>query len=182
MTKQQLEEENTELRLMCGHLGEAYHRSKQLEQEWQSFGKYTAEVLKEELASSESQSRVAKEELQRLFKENKELKEMCLFLDQSRDGSGDGTNSLTPPETVEIMLHGKIAGEMNKMQGQVPRYTGRTKHTTLKDSEAIKVGVVSERNKEMALSEMKKRLDRLETERMELIKVDILCRDTAYMS
>ena len=47
LTKQQLEKENEELRLMCGHLGEACYRSKQLEQEWQSFGKYTAAVLKE---------------------------------------------------------------------------------------------------------------------------------------
>ena len=114
---------------------------------------------------------MTREKLQRLSKENKELKEMCLFLDQSRDGE---TNSLTPPETVEIMLHGKMAEEMNRAQGKVPRYTGRTKHTTLKDSEAIRVGVVSERNKEMALSEMKKRLDRLETERLELMKVRIL--------
>lgn len=167
----QLEEENEELRIMCRHLGEAYQKSKQLEQEWQSFGKYTAAVLKEELATSESRSLVTREELQRLSRDNRELKEMCLFLDQSKGGGNDGTNSLTPPEAMEIILHGKIAGEINRVQGQVPRYTGRTQHTTLKDSEAIRMGLVSERNKEMALTEMKRRLDRLETERLELIKV-----------
>lgn len=140
-----------------------------MELEWQSFGKYTAEILKEELASSESRNRVTKDELEKLAKENKELKEMCLFLDHSGDGSQQ--SSLTPPDVMELMLHGKVAGEMNRVQGHVPRYTGRTEHTTLRDSEAIKLGVRSERNKEMALVEMKKRLERLETEKLELIKV-----------
>lgn len=167
-TKQQLEKENEELRLMCGYLGEACHRSRKMELEWQSFGKYTAEILKEELASSESRNRVTKDELEKLAKENKELKEMCLFLDHSGDGSQQ--SSLTPPDVMELMLHGKVAGEMNRVQGHVPRYTGRTEHTTLRDSEAIKLGVRSERNKEMALVEMKKRLERLETEKLELIK------------
>lgn len=174
LTKQQLEKENEELRLMCGHLGEAYHKCRQLELEWQSFGKYTAEILTEELATSESRSRVTKEELNRLAKENKDLKEMCLFLDQSRDGSEGASSSLTPPEAMELLLHGRVAREMNRVLGQIPRYTGKTEHTTLQDSEAIRVGVTSERNKELALTEMKKRLERLETERLELIKVSLM--------
>lgn len=155
---------------MCGHLGAAYHQSRQLELEWQSFGRYTAEILTEELASAESRNRVTKEELDRLTKENKDLKEMCLFLGQSGGGS-EGTSSLTPPEAMELLLHGRVAGEMNRVLGQIPHYKGKTEHTTLKDSEAIRFGVISERNKELALREMKKRLERLETERLELIKV-----------
>lgn len=164
-----MESENRELHLVCGYLDEAHRKSKQLGSEWQSFGKYTAEILKEEIANSESKSQVMREELQKLAKENKELKEMCLFLDQSRDGSGE--SGLTPPEAMESVLHGRIAGEMNRSQGKIPRYTGLTEKTILKDSQAIKMGVRSELNKEMALAEMKKRLDRLETERLELIKV-----------
>lgn len=173
--KQQLESENRELRVMCGHLADGYYRSKQLGEEWRSFGKYTAEILKEELASSESERRVTKGELERLAKENKELKEMCLFLDQSRSGSED--NSLTPPDAMGLMLQGKVLGERNRLQGQVPRYSGLTKRSILQDSQAIRMGVLSERNKEMTLMEMKHRLDRVETERLELIKVlsNILC-------
>ena len=168
-TKEQLESENRELHQVCGYLDEACRKNKQLSSEWQSFGKYTAEILKEEMANSESKSRVMREELERLAKENKELKEMCLFLDQSRDGSEE--SSLTPPEAMELMLHGRIAGEMNKTQAQVPRYTGLTERNILRDSQAIKKGARTEINKEMALTEMKKRLERLETERLELIKV-----------
>jgi hypothetical protein len=158
---------------MCRYLGEACHRSRELGLEWQSLGRYTAEVLKEELAASGSRSQVTREELGRLMKENKDLRETCLFLDQSRarDGGMAETTSLTPPEAIEILLHGRIAGAINRVQGEVPRYTGSTQHTTLKDSEAIRVGVMSERNKEMALTEMNKRLHRLEMERLELVKV-----------
>lgn len=168
-TRQQLENENKELRIMCGYLDEAHQKSRQLGLEWQSFGKYTAEILKEEIASSESKTRVTKEELDKLAKENKELKEMCLFLGQSRDGAEE--TNFTPPEAMELMLHGKIVGEVNKIQMPIPRYTGLTKRTTLKDSQAIRRGMLTELNKEMALTEMKKRLERVETERLELIKV-----------
>lgn len=168
-TKEQLDRENKELRAMCGYLDEAYHRSRKLGREWQSFGRYTAEILKEEMASSQSKDHVMQEELQRLSRENKELKEMCIFLDKSRDGSEE--SSLTPPESVELMLHGRVVQEMNQTQGSIPRYTGLTKGTTLNDMQAIRRGMMTEANKEMALTEMKKRLERVEKERLELIKV-----------
>lgn len=164
-----MERENEELRQMCGHLEEAYQKSKQLGLEWQSFGKYTSEMLREELQSSECKSKVMREELDKLSKENKELKEMCLFLDHSREEGEE--SSLTPPEAMELMLHGRIAGEINKRQGQIPHYTGLTKRTTLKDTQAIKKGAKSELSKEVALKEMKERLERVEAERLELIKV-----------
>ena len=168
-SKQQLESENEELRRMCGYLDEAHRKSKRLVAEVQSFGNYTAEVLREEIANSESKEQVMKEQLERLIKENKELKEMCLFLDRSQDGSAE--NSLTPPETVELMVHAQIVGEMNKHQGRIPRYMGLTKGSTLKDRQAIRKGVELGIGREVALEEMKKRLDRLEAERLELIKV-----------
>ena len=167
--KEQLESENRELRAMCGYLSDGYYKNKKLGEEWRSFGKYTAEILKEELASSESERRVTKGELERLAKENKELKEMCLYLDQSRSGGED--NSLTPPEAMGLMLQGKVLEERSRLQGQVPRYSGLTKRSILQDSRAIRMGQLSERNKEMTLMEMKNRLDRVETERLELIKV-----------
>ena len=154
---------------MCRYLDEAYCRSRRLGQEWQCFGRYTAEILKEEIAGSESKDRVTREELSRLARENKELKEMCLFLDKSRDDVEE--SGLTPPEAIELMLHGRIAGHMNRSQGRIPHYSGLTKATTLKDTQAIRKGILTEASKEMALSEMKKRLDRVEKERLELIKV-----------
>ena len=169
-TKEQLDKENKELRTLCGYLDEAYRKSKKLGQEWQCFGRYTAEILKEEIASSESKDRVTREELERLARENKELKEMCLFLDRSSAED----NSLTPPESVELMLHGRVVREMNRKQGSIPQYAGLTKGTTLKDTQAIRKGMVTEANKEMALTEMKRRLDILEAERVELIKVGSL--------
>ncbi len=154
---------------MCGYLDEAYRKSRKLGMEWQSFGRYTAEILKEEVASSESKDRVTRDELNRLARENKELKDMCLFLDKSNGGGEE--SGLTPPESMELMLHGRVVREMNRMPGSIPQYTGLTKGTTLKDTQAIRRGMETEVNKEMALSEMKKRLDRVEKERLELIKV-----------
>ncbi len=156
---------------MCGYLGEVYHTNKRLALEWQCFGSYTAEILRQELKSSEIKDRMTREQLEKLAKENKELKEMCLFLDQSREAGSGGNSSLTPPEAMELMLHARVVGEINKKQGVIPQYSGLTKSSTLKDSQAIRKGVMDGINKEKAVEEMKKRMDRLEAERLELIKV-----------
>ena len=166
----QLESENDELRSICGFLDEAYHKSRQKALEWQSFGCYTAQILRREIAMSESKDQATKEQLVKLIKENKELKEMCIYLDQSQN-ENEADNSLTPPEVMEMTVDTRILSETNKFSGEIPRYTGLTRRSTLKDSLAIRKGVISGINKEIALEEMKKRLDVLEAERLELIKV-----------
>lgn len=170
-TLQELESENTELRNLCGYLDQAYQKSRHVCLEWQSLGCYTAEVLKVEVASYKTQDRATKEQLEKLVKDNRELKEMCIFLDQSQGGSQD--KSLTPPEVVSTMFHAGVVGKVNQQQGKVPQYPGLTKRTTLKDSHAIERGVFSEYSKEVALEQMRTRLKRLEAEKMELIKVDM---------
>lgn len=120
---------------------------------------------------------MTQEQLARLTRENRELKEMCIFLEQSREGGAGGgagggeDNSLTPPEMLDTMLRGRVMGEVNRRQGSIPHYVGQTRRTRLKDTQAIKRGVASEASKELALDEMRARLDRVEVERVELIKV-----------
>lgn len=140
--------------------------------EWQNFGKYTAQVLKNEVETAEKKIRLLKERVEKLTKENKELKEMCLYLNQTQGGSD---SKLTPPEFTELLVHTKFLSKLNAHSGLVPQYTGLTGGATLNDSRPKRGYVASGRVKDPevveALTEMDKRVERLETEKLELIKV-----------
>lgn len=112
------------------------------------------------------------QQVEKLSRENKELKEMCLYLDRS--GNMGGEAKLTPPETTAILLHSNIMSKLNKRgASSVPQFSGMTSHDTLKDDHGKpqkKEGWSGMPSLE-ALAEMKKRVDRLEKEKLELIKV-----------
>ena len=111
------------------------------------------------------------EQVEKLARDNKELREMCLYLDHS--SAGEESNKLTPPEATSLHLHTNIMSKLNRREG-LPQFTGATSHTTLKDGR-----VAGRQRKEAwsgmstreALAEMKKRVERLEKEKLELIKV-----------
>ncbi len=93
-SNRQLCSENEELRSLCCFLDDQRQRSNQLAGEWQSFGKYTAEVLGNEVETFECKLQALREAVERLGRENTELREMCLYLDQSR-GEEVSTNTHT---------------------------------------------------------------------------------------
>ena len=157
-------------------LDSGQQRSKNLALEWQNFGKYTAQVLKNEVETAEQKIRLLKEQVEKLTKENKELKEMCLYLNQIQGGSD---SKLTPPEVTELLVHTKFLSKLNAHGGVVPHYVGLTGRATLNDSRPPKRGYVASRRVKdpevvEALSEMGKRVERLENEKLELIKVGLM--------
>ena len=157
-----------------------YHRCEQLAKEWQNFGQYTARVLKNEIDTYDIKVKLLQEQVEKLARENKELREMCLYLDHS--SSGDDSK-LTPPEATSLLLHTNIMSKLNKRGEGLPQFTGTTSHTTLKDgwlAGRARKEAWSGMNTHEALAEMKKRVERLEKEKLELIKVVDL--DTNHFS
>lgn len=111
------------------------------------------------------------EQVEKLARENKELREMCLYLDHSSAGE---ESKLTPPEATSLLLHTNIMSKLNRKGEGLPQFTGATSHTTLKDGQVAgrqRKEAWSGMNTREALAEMKKRLDRLEKEKLELIEV-----------
>ena len=166
----QLVRENRELRSRISQL----ERCEGLAREWQKFGQYTANILKNEIDTYEVKVQLLQEQVEKLSRDNKELREMCLYLDHS-ETAGDETK-LTPPESAALLLHTNLMSKLSKRGTSVPRFSGLTSHTTLRDELARKARETwSGMNTRDALVEMKKRVERLEQEKLELVKVITAC-------
>ncbi|CAL1537570.1 unnamed protein product [Lymnaea stagnalis] len=98
---QKLQDDNQELRDLCCFLDDDRQRGRKLAREWQRFGRYTASVMRSEVAVYQEKLRELEDRQSELVTENIELKELCLYLDQERirmtgdrdegDGSSNGT-------------------------------------------------------------------------------------------
>ena len=82
-------------------------KGRKLAREWQRFGRYTASVMRQEVASYQTKLRHLECRQQELVKDNNELKELCLYLDEERSDavrtpcpSCGAAPSPTPPSTV----------------------------------------------------------------------------------
>lgn len=97
----QLSSENEELREMCCLLDDDRQSARKLAREWQRFGKYTATVMKQEVSNYQEKLEKLEAKQEEIVKENLELKELCLYLDEERKHDGlcdmcDGASSLLP--------------------------------------------------------------------------------------
>ncbi|XP_041353202.1 abl interactor 1-like isoform X2 [Gigantopelta aegis] len=98
---QKIQDDNQELRDLCCFLDDDRQRGRKLAREWQRFGRYTASVMRSEVAAYQEKLRELEKKQEELIAENTELKELCLYLDQERmefsqdrddgDGSSNGT-------------------------------------------------------------------------------------------
>ena len=135
------------LRKLCRSLDGQRKRSHQEAVEWQNFGQFTAEVLQKEAGSYERKLLLLQERLDGLARENGELREMCLYLDKSRDasisvGGSSGGESIKPregdrPSSFKAPVHSMCAEEMNRDPGPTLRYAGITSDNTLRDKSKI---------------------------------------------
>lgn len=66
-------------------------KGRKLAREWQRFGRYTASVMRQEVSAYQTKLRELDNKQQELIKDNLELKELCLYLDEERGG-----NSICP--------------------------------------------------------------------------------------
>lgn len=88
---QRLADDNQELRDLCCFLDDDRQKGRKLAREWQRFGRYTASVMRQEVSAYQSKLRELDNKQQELIKDNLELKELCLYLDEERGG-----NSICP--------------------------------------------------------------------------------------
>jgi len=69
-----LEEDNTELRDLCCFLDDDRQKGRKLAREWQRFGRYTASVMRQEVAAYQSKLKGLDTKQQKLISDNMELK------------------------------------------------------------------------------------------------------------
>lgn len=77
-------DDNQELRDLCCFLDDDRQKGRKLAREWNRFGKYTASVMRSEVQSYQTKLRQLDEKQQELIRDNLELKELCLYLDEER--------------------------------------------------------------------------------------------------
>ncbi|CAH1261888.1 CCDC85A [Branchiostoma lanceolatum] len=129
---QRLQDDNQELRDLCCFLDDDRQKGRKLAREWQRFGRYTATVMRQEVAAYQTKLKELETKQDELIHDNMELKELCLYLDREREGSrssicsqcsvrelngngstanrdqGDGSsnNSLTPEHDAQGGING----------------------------------------------------------------------------
>uniref|UniRef100_A0A8C2FV38 Coiled-coil domain containing 85C, a n=1 Tax=Cyprinus carpio TaxID=7962 RepID=A0A8C2FV38_CYPCA len=97
---QKLQEDNQELRELCCFLDDDRQKGKKLSREWQRFGRYTASVMWKEVGIFQQKLKDLETNQESMMRENVELKEIILMLDDERNGAGsrssiDSQSSLT---------------------------------------------------------------------------------------
>uniref|UniRef100_A0A0K0DBM8 Coiled-coil domain-containing protein 58 n=1 Tax=Angiostrongylus cantonensis TaxID=6313 RepID=A0A0K0DBM8_ANGCA len=73
-----------ELRELCCFLDDDRQKTRRLAKEWQKFGRYTSQVMKQEMSMNQQRLRESEERHMEAIRENEELKQLCLYLDEQR--------------------------------------------------------------------------------------------------
>ncbi|KAG9268902.1 coiled-coil domain-containing protein 85C-A [Astyanax mexicanus] len=97
---QKLQDDNQELRELCCFLDDDRQKGKKLSREWQRFGRYTASVMWKEVGVYQQKLKELEANQDTIMRENMELKEIILMLEEERSGAGsrssiDSQSSLT---------------------------------------------------------------------------------------
>lgn len=97
---QKLQDDNHELRELCCFLDDDRQKGKKLSREWQRFGRYTASAMWKEVGTYMMKLKELEANQETVLRENSELKEIILMLDEERNGAGsrssiDSQSSLT---------------------------------------------------------------------------------------
>ncbi|XP_010893137.1 coiled-coil domain-containing protein 85C-A [Esox lucius] len=97
---QKLQDDNLELRELCCFLDDDRQKGKKLSREWQRFGRYTAGVMWKDVSVYQQKLKELEANQDSVMRENLELKEIILMLDEERNGAGsrssiDSQSSLT---------------------------------------------------------------------------------------
>lgn len=115
---QQLQDDNQELRDLCCFLDDDRQKGRKLAREWQRFGRYTASVMRQEVSAYQTKLQELENKQQDLIRDNLELKELCLYLDEERSRAvcsqcggpingrrddGDGSSSSTNNEELGVV-------------------------------------------------------------------------------
>eukprot|EP00063_Salmo_salar_P091909 XP_014066744.1 PREDICTED: coiled-coil domain-containing protein 85C-A-like [Salmo salar] len=97
---QKLQDDNHELRELCCFLDDDRQKGKKLSREWQHFGRYTTESMWKDVGVYHQKLKDLEANQDSVMRENLELKEIILMLEEERNGAGsrssiDSQSSLT---------------------------------------------------------------------------------------
>ncbi|XP_023445160.1 coiled-coil domain-containing protein 85C isoform X1 [Dasypus novemcinctus] len=115
---QRLQDDNQELRELCCFLDDDRQKGRKLAREWQRFGRHAAGAVWHEVARSQQKLRELEARQDALLRENLELKELLLLLDEERaalaaaggaGGAGGGAGSRSSIDS-QASLSGPLAG------------------------------------------------------------------------
>ncbi|CAN0246041.1 unnamed protein product [Lampetra fluviatilis] len=106
---QRLQDDAQELRDLCCFLDDDRQKAKKLAWEWQRFGRYTAAVLRKEVAAQQRRLRELEVRQDALVRENSDLKELCLMLDEERNGGAAGSRGSVGSQTSLTGATGAVA-------------------------------------------------------------------------
>uniref|UniRef100_A0A3B4AEP9 Coiled-coil domain containing 85C n=1 Tax=Periophthalmus magnuspinnatus TaxID=409849 RepID=A0A3B4AEP9_9GOBI len=85
---QKLQDDNHELRELCCFLDDDRQKGKKLSREWQRFGRFTASAMWKEVGTYVMKLKELESNQESVLRENNELKEIILMLDEERNGAG----------------------------------------------------------------------------------------------
>ncbi|XP_041106901.1 coiled-coil domain-containing protein 85A [Polyodon spathula] len=91
---QKLQEDNQELRDLCCFLDDDRQKGKKVSREWQRLGRYSAGVMRKEVTLYLQKLKELEVKQEEVIKENLELKELCLMLDEEKSGGACSRNSI----------------------------------------------------------------------------------------
>ncbi|XP_050808111.1 coiled-coil domain-containing protein 85A isoform X3 [Gopherus flavomarginatus] len=91
---QKLQEDNQELRDLCCFLDDDRQKGKKVSREWQRLGRYSAGVMHKEVALYLQKLKELEVRQEEVVKENMELKELCVLLDEEKSGGAGSRSSI----------------------------------------------------------------------------------------
>ncbi|XP_015712287.1 coiled-coil domain-containing protein 85A isoform X1 [Coturnix japonica] len=91
---QKLQEDNQELRDLCCFLDDDRQKGKRVSREWQRLGRYSASVMHKEVALYLQKLKELEVRQEEVVKENLELKELCVLLDEEKGGGAGSRSSI----------------------------------------------------------------------------------------
>ncbi|XP_053477393.1 coiled-coil domain-containing protein 85A [Ictalurus furcatus] len=87
---QKLQEDNQELRDLCCFLDDDRQKGKKVSREWQRLGRYSAGIMRKEVTLYLQKLKELEQRQEEVLKENLELRELCLMLDEEKGSGGTG--------------------------------------------------------------------------------------------
>lgn len=87
---QKLQEDNQELRDLCCFLDDDRQKGKRVSREWQRLGRFSASMMRKEVAIYLQKLKELEQRQVEVIKDNLELKEVCLMLEQERAAAAVG--------------------------------------------------------------------------------------------
>ncbi|XP_062850863.1 coiled-coil domain-containing protein 85A isoform X2 [Trichomycterus rosablanca] len=87
---QKLQEDNQELRDLCCFLDDDRQKGKRVSREWQRLGRYSAGIMRKEVTLYLQKLKELEQRQDEVLKENLELRELCLMLDEDKGSGGSG--------------------------------------------------------------------------------------------